>query len=253
MIHFNKYGSSNKTLVLLHGLCENTEIWNHTISELSEKYSILSFDLPGFGKSNINTFVSINEMAKLIQNEINALQIKNPILIGHSMGGYVALAYAHLFAEEISGLILFHSTAYNDDDDKKIRRKKQIQSIVKYGKVPFLKNLYLGLFAEEFNNETAKQKIWHLLNHAPENGIINALEAMIKRDDHTKTIQNSIFPILILAGGKDKIIPLDTQKELEKLSKNCKLVTLEKSGHMGMVEEPQKSISILRSFCEEIF
>src|SRR5687768_607053 len=136
-IYYRAYGSG-QPVVLIHGFGEDGEVWNNQVVYLKDKVNLLVPDLPGSGRSEMIGDMSIEGMAEVIKfildSEVPAIPggIK-ATLIGHSMGGYITLAFAEHYPEFLTGFALFHSTAYNDDEEKKAVRLKGIGFIEKHG------------------------------------------------------------------------------------------------------------------------
>ncbi|MDH5597746.1 MAG: alpha/beta hydrolase [Cyclobacteriaceae bacterium] len=245
MIHYQEYGSG-KTLILIHGFCENISIWDKLIPELSSKFHIVALDLPGFGNSPLEEVQSIDDVAKELDTLFQTLSIQNPVIIGHSLGGYVASSYAHLFGEKLSGLIFFHSTAHSDSPEKKNQRNKTIQFLIENGleifNVSFVQNIFSDFAPGQMKEETK-----NLLNKTSLETAITYTEFMRDRNRYTDRIKALNIPKMYIAGKFDHIIPYDLTTEESKIT-GSSYELLEKSGHMGMLEEPLKSIEIIEKF-----
>ncbi|RDC64641.1 alpha/beta fold hydrolase [Adhaeribacter pallidiroseus] len=125
-------GGAGKVLVFLHGFCESKEIWEAFIQPFRETYRVIAIDLPGFGKNTApRASYSMEEAAAYVYQVLKALEIKKCVLVGHSMGGYAALAFAEKYRGMLSGLCLFHSSALPDSKEKKEARTKTIKFIKK--------------------------------------------------------------------------------------------------------------------------
>lgn len=171
------------------------------------------------------------------------------VIAGHSMGGYVSLAFADYFADNLRGLALVHSTAREDTSERKKSRERSIEA-AKNNHVKFATSLIENLFAPD-NRKPLKQVINGLKKQAEKvsvRAIINCLEGMKERPNREVILKFTPFPILIIGGKNDEVIPVDTLVEQTKLSEKIKLVTLEKSGHMGMYEEREKFLKVFYDF-----
>ena len=130
-ISFRKSGKG-KPVLLIHGFCETHEIWNGFAEKLSEEFQVFAIDLPGFGESPLpETPFSIHDVAEKLLSWIDQQNIRLPFLVGHSLGGYVALSMAKQAQQKISGLCLFHSTPYPDNDDRKSNRNRVVEFVKK--------------------------------------------------------------------------------------------------------------------------
>ncbi len=257
--HTTKINSSNISsfvqkgdtlpVVFLHGFCEDSSVWDEFLVDFSESY-IVCIDLPGFGKSDVIKNCTIREMASIVSAVLKDLSISNCILIGHSMGGYVALEFAGHFPEKISGLALFHSQCFADSISKKEGRKKSIDFIQKNGSILFVKQLTPNLFAPRFGSKTSLtiSKLIFTASQYHEDGIINALEAMIRRDDNQKVLESAEFPVLFIVGEEDVAIPRENSFNQLAFPNISVIHVLDDVGHMGMFEARKECISIIKNF-----
>ena len=134
-------------VVFLHGFCETREIWENFLEPLSSVCRVILIDLPGFGGNPpLESPLTIADMAEQVYNTILAIGVDQCIMIGHSMGGYVALAFCEKFPSRLKGLGLFHSTAYADSSEKKQARDKTIDFIERYGTEEFVEEFVPPLF-----------------------------------------------------------------------------------------------------------
>lgn len=145
-----KYTSEGqgRAIVFLHGFCEQKTIWSDFVKGLSKEYRTLCLDLPGFGESELTEDIkNLSGYADKVYETLQALDIGKCLLVGHSMGGYVALAYAKKYASSLSGISLFHSTALADNADKKDNRDKTIEFVESNGAEVYIKHSFANLFA----------------------------------------------------------------------------------------------------------
>src|ERR1043165_252005 len=137
-IFYRKLGKGHP-IILIHGFCETHEIWNGFADKLAEKFEVFAIDLPGFGGSPLlPTPFSIQEVAVKVRDWIDQVGLQFPIVIGHSLGGYVALAMAKKSQENIAGIGLFQSTAYADSEERKTNRNRVIAFVKAHGADPFI-------------------------------------------------------------------------------------------------------------------
>lgn len=245
-----------KTVVLLHGFCESKDVWHNIVGDLGKFFKVITIDLPGFGESELSSATpSIENFAIGVQELLIHLQVESSVLIGHSMGGYVALAFAELYPTSIKGLILFHSSATADNAEKKDKRNKSIDFVKNQGSEAYVRMLLPTLFKD--NNKTIfasdlDQLIEQGSKISPQ-AIIDGLSAMRDRKDRTEILKNVNFPILYIIGKFDAAIPLHTSLEQCHLAKDSQANFLSESGHMGMMEEPAKSIKIILNFLMVVY
>lgn len=236
------------TLVLLHGFCEDRSIWNDFTQPILTNTKIISIDLPGFGNSLPGkNHTSLGLMAEAVLAVLNEEQIEKCFLLGHSMGGYVSLAFAEKYSARLKGLGLFHSSCYADDETKKENRKKVAEFVLNNGSRIFAYQLFPTLFAPEFA-EKNNELIFSLEEKAatiPEKSIANSSLAMAARKDLSSILKETSLPVLLIIGEKDLAIPLERSMMMSHLPATAIICLLEQSAHMGMMEEPDKSLKAI--------
>ncbi len=245
---------NNKTLVFLHGYLENLTIWNELSDYYSTKYKVLCIDLPGHG--NTSVFFqehSMKFMADIVREVCISLNIDKFTLIGHSMGGYVSLAFAEYYQEMLDAFVMFHSHVYADDKQKKLNREKEIQ-MVKDGKYIDIVNTNIPRMYAEYNLEKFADKIEFSKDIAlkiPEDGVIAALNGMKNRPSRLHIVENTNLPHLFIAGKNDLLIPYTPDDKQFSSNENTQKVVLN-SGHMGMFEDKENVIKALNKFFDSI-
>jgi pimeloyl-ACP methyl ester carboxylesterase len=238
-------------VVLLHGYLESSEIWKSFSDELKQYFRVIRIDLPGHGESGmLNEIHTMELLAETTRFVLDAFFIDKCILIGHSMGGYVTLAFAELYAERLMGFSLFHSTPFPDSEEKKQFRDREIE-LIKQGRKELVINTNIPkVFADDNLNllkedvERAKE----IARNTSDKGIIALLEGIKLRPDRSKIIRNSKIPFLLILGKKDNHIAFESMKSGIKMNHLGELVVLENSGHMGFIEEQAKSAEIIKAF-----
>lgn len=247
---------AENTLVFLHGFCESKELWNDLISKLPEKFHCVALDLPGYGE-NLKPVAdySMEAMAEAVHEELKTLHIKKCILVGHSLGGYVSLAFAEKYPKILQGLCLFHSSALADTEEKKEARNKTIDFVKKHGVDLFMQSFVAPLFAPE-NREKCKKDIEKLIKigkATPEESIVKTLRAMRDRKKRLKVLKEATFPVLFISGKEDGAVPLQATLEQCYLPNNSTTVFLGGTGHMGMFERPYETRKAVEKFAELVF
>ncbi len=248
-MYYRKMGSG-PAIVLIHGFPESGGLWRKIQDDLAKNHMLIIPDLPGSGNSTIENKVSLAQMAEGIHAILGTEGIESAIIAGHSMGGYVAFAYAALFPESVAGLSLVHSSPAADDEERKEIRKKAIEIVKNGGKDLFLRQLVTGLFGTDFklNQPTVVEEQIAVACTMEVAGLINFYEAMMDRPDHTNVLETAQFPIHWIVGGQDNVIPL--KKSLGNLYKaQINFVTFNPDcGHMGMLEMPDRVAKELIEF-----
>lgn len=253
-IHYTDSGNG-EVIVLLHGYLESGEVWNGFAEKLSSTFRVINIDLPGCGLSDVYGEIHTMEfMAEAVRGLIDNLGIKRVFLIGHSLGGYTALAFLELFPELLSGYCLFHSQPFADSPAALEKRRREIQ-IVKMGK----KNLMypenvVRMFAtsnlEKFSRAFQRSK--DIASRIPGEGIIAVLNGMMIRPSRLLLMEEGRVPCLWILGSMDNYIPCEVIQTQVNLPPDAKVVVLNNSGHMGFVEEEELSVRIVRDFVNTI-
>ena len=238
-------------VVLVHGFCADSQIWEDFKQDLlEERYRVITIDLPGFGSSDVVPNVSIDYYAQAILAVLEEKNLSDVIVIGHSMGGYTALALAALAADRLKGIGLFHSHPYADSDEKKAARYKQIEFINKHGHPLYVKQLVPKLFPPSYGqtNPFDLDKIIHRAARYPAEGIIEGLKAMASRPDYSAVLKNFLKPVLFIVGEEDEAVPKEASEQQLALPARSSIHVLEKIGHMGMIESRRKTQLVVRQF-----
>ena len=241
-------------LVLLHGFTESLEIWNAFSEELSKSFRIICVDLPGHGRTaNFAAFHTMEFMAEIVHAVLSFCRIQQCVLLGHSMGGYVALAFANHYPELLKGLVLFHSQADADDEEARHNRDRTIE-IVQKDRAGFINQFIPDLFAPA-NRQRLSREIEVLKNQAgsiSRKGLVAALEGMKVRNGWRDLLKSLTIPVLFIAGKQDARIPIDKVIEQIALPKHAEALILDDVGHMGYLEAPEITLGVIRDFCKRI-
>lgn len=242
-----------EALLLLHGFCEDSRIWDRYSEYFSEKYTVIRPDLPGFGKSDFVAEISIEEMAQIVFEILKTENFENCLFVGHSMGGYVAMAFAEKHPESLKALCMFHSHPFEDIEEKKMNRRKTIDFMNKWGVAPFVKELVAHLFAKDFrkNNPEIVQKLIDRASAYSKEALIAATEAMIKRKDRSEILKNFKKPVLFIVGEFDEAIPEEFSRRQLMLNSGATYCILP-VGHMGMFEAEEETLSVLGAFVSKV-
>lgn len=250
-LNFRKSGKGDP-IILIHGFPMNRTVWDPFITLLSENFTVITVDLPGFGESTIlKSPFTIAEVAEEIILWIEEEQIGTSVLIGHSLGGYVALSMVAKKAKHFAGFGLFHSTAYADSEEKKQSRTKVIEFIDKNGVETFTTNFIAPLFVDQ--THPAIEYVKQIAKQSSKEAVQGYTLAMRDRPDLTSIISNYKNPILFLAGEKDTGIPPENIYKQAASSPNSETHVIEGVAHMGMFENPSKTSRIISNFSLKCF
>ena len=250
-VHYNVYGQGD-VVVLLHGFLENSTMWHDFIPKWSKNNRIVTIDLLGHGQSEYISHVhSMEFMAEAVNKVLSHLKIQKATFIGHSMGGYVALAYAKSFSSKISGLCLMNSTYKADDDELKLLRARA-NELVKSNFKNMVQLSFTNLFAPQSKieyKETVKSALSEALKTSV-NGYIAAQEGMRIRLDSKNVFKQLKCKKLIIIGEKDAVIDghvlIKEAKELQ-----TEIVEFP-GGHMSHIENKESFSYNIMHFIEKL-
>jgi pimeloyl-ACP methyl ester carboxylesterase len=239
-------------IFLLHGFLENSTMWDSYITSFTEKYRVITIDLLGHGKSECLGYVhTMEDQADMVHAVLQHLKIRKSIFVGHSMGGYVALAFAELYPENIKGLVLLNSTTYADDHERKINRNRAIKMAHKeYGSLVQISiaNLFSIDNRESFITEINQVKKEAL--KTPLQGYIAAQEGMKLRKNKEQLLHVTSYPKLLILGKKDGVLNYDDNiKQVE--GTNVQWISFP-DGHMSHIENKTELEKVLLNFFMKI-
>ena len=239
-----------QTLVLLHGFLEERGMWLQMVPELSKSHNVIAIDLLGQGETGCLGYVhSIKEQADAVAEVLKKEKVESCSLIGHSMGGYVALELAKADTFKIEKLVMLHSTALPDSEQRKAERERVIE-LARKNKEVYVKAVIPSLFAQNTRQEFADEisVLAEIANQFPLQGIIANIKGMKERHGYVDVLANSQFPKLVIHGEKDPIISVcDIQTQIES-AKNAELKIIPNIGHMGHIEAPNECLKIIQNF-----
>lgn len=254
---------NERAIVLLHGFCGSSQYWHKVCPLLSEHYYVIMPQLRGHSASSISTGTySMEMMADDIYEIIQHFHIDKCVMFGHSLGGYVALAFAEKYSDRLLGLGLVHSTALPDHEQAITARKQAITEIQKVGIEQYIMKLVPSLYSESKHDEMQeeiRQTVAIGLDMTPE-GAIHTLEGMMERPDRSHVLIEAGYPILLVAGAEDQIIP-----PYISFSINGKVVTdstfryphilentFENVAHMSMLEVPNQLARVMANYLKTV-
>jgi len=239
-----------RVVVLLHGFLGSSEIWGKTIEALSKSYRVIAINLPGHGGTDCFGYVHTMELnARCVKAVMDHLRLKKYVIIGHSMGGYTALAFADMFPDNLKGLCLYHSTAYADTDEKKRDRTRSVK-VVKANHRIYTSEVIKNLFADK-NKKYLKQEIafaQKIASTVSKQSIIASLEGMKDRPNRDLVLGMVHYSVMMVIGEHDRSLPAAQLLEQSELLKNKHLLYLEHDAHMGFLESPIASNMALKKF-----
>ena len=239
-------------MVLLHGFLENKTMWDKYVSALSKNHRVITIDLLGHGETECLGYVhTMEDQADMIFAVLISLRIRKIVLVGHSMGGYVALAFAELYPDYVKGLFLLNSSSRADSDERKINRDRAIKA-VKQNHTNFVRISITNLFSEDNREVLAKEieKVKLQALKTPLQGIVASLEGMKIRKDREVLLHFAPFPIQLVLGKKDGVLIYDdTVDQIE--GTKVELTTFP-DGHMSHIENEKELKIVLLEFLKKV-
>ena len=257
LVSYTLTGIKEPVIVLVHGFGEDATVWNEQVGFLKENHRLLIPDLPGSGNSffkNAEVASSIDDFAEMIVALLIHEKISHCIMLGHSMGGYITLAFAAKYPDMLEGFGLIHSTAFADSDEKKQNRLKGITMMQEYGGYAFLKTTTPNLFSEAYKKNNASgvaaliEKGKDFLTAA----LQQYYQAMMERPDRTDVLECSKVPVLFIIGTEDVAAPMNDMLKQTHLPGISFIHILNETGHMGMWEKPLEVNEAVDSFVRYI-
>ena len=240
------------SIVLLHGFLENKKMWNAFVPEFSKKNRVITIDLLGHGETECMGYVhTMEDNAEAVAAVLSHLRIRKAVFVGHSMGGYVALAFAELYPDTVKGLVLLNSTSRADSDDRKTNRDRAIKA-VKQNYSAFISMAISNLFSEN-NRERLTEIIENVKKEAlktPLQGIVASLEGMKIRIDREVLLHLTPYPKMLILGEKDPVLPFEETKEQTEETE-VQLVSFP-DGHMSHLENTEALTTVLLNFFKTI-
>lgn len=243
-------------VVFLHGFAEDSTVWKHQVALFSQRYRVIAPDWPGSGLSPLGTHTpSMESFADLLHALLAHEAISRCCLIGHSMGGYAALAFAEAYGGLLSGLGLFHSTAFPDTPEKIQTRIRAQAFIRENGAAPFVRQSTPNLFADRFKEEQPEEVSALVQRSSTSSGeaLTGYYEAMLSRPDRTHVLAACKAPVLLIGGVKDNAVPLHDTLRQAALAPLTFLHLLDDVAHMGMWEAQTAAAQILSDYLRYVY
>lgn len=242
-----RVNGSGLPLVLVHGFALDQQIWDAVRTELGKEYTVYTCDLPGFGQAPAEDFRGLAEVAHWLQGHV-ATEIGEPvILVGHSMGGYMAMEYLRMFPNELRALCLFHSHVFGDTEEKRTLRSKAIRFVKEHGGEAYLKNFIPDLFGERYRSRHSAdiQSLIDRHSRVSPDVLATYLSAMAARLNTEDLLRTSHVPVQFISGTEDAHTTYEMNLRQAVQTPQGQIIKMEGIGHMGMLEDAKGSIEAL--------
>lgn len=246
---------SGDPIVLIHGFPFSKEIWNAQAAQLSKRAMTIRPDLRGFGSSSVPPGPYLMEtFAGDLAAMLDAMKIDRASIVGHSMGGYIAMAFARMYTERVSKLVLVCSKLQSDTVEAAANREKLAAAIERDPQAALFESPYFtGLFSPETlkNKENAVREARDIAQRNQAAGMAAAQRGMAQRVDARDIAEDLEFPVLVVAGRDDTLVPLAEAEAVRAAFPHADLRVLGASGHLPMVEEPEALSEVLEAFLSD--
>ncbi len=250
-LFFSKEQGHGRPLIFLHGFCETHEIWKDFIEPFTSNFRVITLDLPGFGNSEmLPSPFTIDQVSDAVANWLIENQLEKSIIIGHSLGGYVALGLAENHRNLLGSIVLFHSSVFADSAEKRKNRDRVIEFVGKNGVQPFIDTFVAGLFFNK--NDPSINDVHRIASQTKLMTLISYSQAMRDRPDRSAVLKNNEIPKLLIAGEEDALIPIAASKEMDRMAKNLSFFELKNVAHMGFFEAKTECQQIILRFANRM-
>ena len=231
-------------MVLLHGFPLDHHLWDEVVPLLEDQFDLIIPDLRGFGgSSTVDSFYSMEDYASDVAALLDHLGIPKAAIVGHSMGGYAALAFARLFPDRVSGLGLVSSQVLDDAPERKEGRYKSAAEVADKGIGSVVETM-----APKFTSDTRLQEYARTsMEKQQPAAYIGALKAMAERVDSTPLLSTINYPVVLIHGDADSLIPVDRAREVKASFPQSHFVEIRGAGHMPMMEAKEQTAEALRN------
>lgn len=255
-IHYRVEGRDfQDTIVLLHGFLQNLDVWTPYTLKYMRKMRVVTIDLPGHGYSQTYGDCHTMEfMAQAVRAVLDEINVDQCVMVGHSMGGYVALAFADMYPYNLRGLGLIHSHAFADTPEKKSLRAELCNHVME-NKPNFVVEFIPELFCS-LSRQKMAQDIKDLQDQCLETtteGIVAALNGMAARKSYVSVLDALNVPILFIVGKQDPRLSVELAVSQALIPKYSEIMVLDNVAHMAPWEEREYVQTRLFNFVKTCF
>lgn len=241
-------------LMLIHGFGEDGTVWDDVVNQLEDDYLLIIPDLPGIGLSAeflpASGYFDLKDLAGEMLAILVAEKLEKCVMLGHSMGGYVTLAFAETYPEFLSGFGLVNSTAYADTEEKRAVREKSARFLRKHGAALFVAQMIPGFYHDEYHKKYGNQINEHISIASCLTAEVLAMyqEMMMNRIDRAHILEQTKIPVLFIIGPEDNILTLKESQRQSRLAIRSHVHILQSTAHMGIKEDPHGAATAIQNF-----
>jgi pimeloyl-ACP methyl ester carboxylesterase len=233
------FGAHKQSLIFIHGSGGDHSRWLFQYAKLHKHYNILAIDLPGHGHSQGNGENNVENYCHWVGELLNILPLKNPIIVGHSLGAAITLQFALNYPQKIKGIIPVGGGL-------KMPVNPSFLELVKKNPAEAIDLICKISLAKE-NRPQFFDRLKKSLSLASANILYDDLSACNKLN-LTEEIGKIVVPVLVICGAEDKMMPPDFSRQITENISGAKLCLIEGAGHMVMMERPQEFNGALNKF-----
>ncbi len=239
---YERHGTGTP-LVLLHGYPLDHHTWDFVAASLDSTFDLILPDLRGFGQSStVNSQYTLDDFATDIAGLLDHLKIQKAAIAGHSMGGYIALAFTKLYPERVGGLGLVSTQTPADPPDRKEGRYKTAVDVAEKGISGVVETMASKFTTDEKLQGTARE----IMQRQQPAAFIGALKAMAERMDTASILTAVKAPVVIVHGDADALVPVDRAREMKNALPEARYVELPGVGHLPMMEAAMETAEALK-------
>jgi 3-oxoadipate enol-lactonase len=236
-------------LVFLHGFPLHRGAWQKQVDALRSSYRVIAPDLRGFGGSDTRPGPSTMELYAADVHALLQLLTTGPvILIGHSMGGYVALAFARQFPEMLRGLVLVSTKAGRDTTEAAAGRRAIAERVKAEGVQVVVETMAPKMLAAGNQDVRMAEQVRGIMTSSKSAGVIGALLGMAERPDSTSLLGQILVPTLVITGEDDTLIPPAESKKMAQAIPGSQFEVIPHAGHLVSFEQPGEFNRVLKEW-----
>jgi 3-oxoadipate enol-lactonase len=254
-IHQRPGSEDGRTILFVHAFPVNASMWLPQFESMAGKHRLVAPDLRGFGHSDpYDGSLAMAAMADDLAAMIDRLALGRVILVGLSMGGYIALAFAKAHAEKLAGLVLADTRAAADTDEVRKGRYRLMERARKDGATAVADQMLPKLLSANAHasNPDLVARVRSMIESTPVQTIVAALEGMATREDLRPRLGELSVPVLVIVGSEDTVTPSDEAKEMADAIPGARITKLDGVGHLSNLEGPDEFSRLLLEFVDSI-
>jgi len=255
-LSYTDTGGEGTPALLIHAFPLNGGMWEPQLESLADRFRLIAPDLKGFGGSSAPegaSSYSVDSYADDLAALLDHLRLEKVVLVGLSMGGYVAFAFLRKYRDRLSGLVLADTRAEADPPEGVEKRTGQQKTVASEGIAPLVAALPNALLGQPTlgKKPDVVERATALMDN-PAAGYIGALEAMKNRPDSTADLASIDIPTLVIVGENDTLTPPDFSRKMHEHIAGSRLVVIPEAGHLSNLEAPEAFNGALGEFLSTI-